>query len=111
MKSISAAVVALCSVACLTWAPHAEAGGAEGFAPICRVPTAELGDPTPILWGPTSGSSPYNPGLVTANTATLVAGSTITTDQDELAITSAIQYVYYSSPIPPASDCAANPSR
>ena len=109
MKSISAAVVALCSVACLTWAPHAEAGGAKGIRADLPCPYGGAGGPNTDLWGPTSGSSPYNPGLVTTNTATLVAGSTITTDQDELAITSAIQYVYYSSPIPPAADCAADP--
>lgn len=109
MKSISAAVVALCSVACLTWAPHAEAGGAKGIRADLPCPYGGAGGPNPDLWGLTSGTSPFNPGVVTANTATLVAGSTITTDQDELAITSAIQYVYYTNPIPPASDCAADP--
>jgi hypothetical protein len=47
--------------------------------------------------------------LVTSNTATLVGGSNITQDQVQLSIVSAVQYVYYSSPIPPASDCAADP--
>jgi hypothetical protein len=105
MKSLSAAVVALCSVACLTWAPHAEAGGSHGMRADLPCPYGGAGGPNPDLWGPTSGSSPFNPGLVTPNTATLVAGSTINTDQVELAITSAVQYVYYSSPIPAASAC------
>jgi hypothetical protein len=109
MKSISAAVVALCSVACLTWAPPAEAGGAKGIRADLPCPYGGAGGPNPDLWGPTSGTSPFNPGVVTPNTATLVAGSTITTDQAELSITSAIQYVYYTNPIPPASDCAADP--
>jgi hypothetical protein len=108
MKSISVAVVALYSVACLTWAPLAEAGGSHGMRADLPCPYGGAGGPNPDLWGPTSGSSPFNPGLVTPNTATLVAGSTITTDQAELAITSAIQYVYYSSPIPPASSCPGN---
>jgi hypothetical protein len=47
--------------------------------------------------------------LVTSNTTTLVGGSNITQDQVQLSIVSAVQYVYYSSPIPPASDCAADP--
>jgi hypothetical protein len=108
MKSISAAAIALFSVTCLTWAPHAEAGGAKGLRADLPCPYGGAGGPNPDLWGPTSGSSPFNPGLVTPNTATLVAGSTINTDQAELSISSAVQYVYYSSPIPPASSCPGN---
>jgi hypothetical protein len=46
--------------------------------------------------------------LVTPNTATLVGGSNIDQDQVTLSVVSAVQYVYYSSPIPSASDCAGN---
>jgi hypothetical protein len=109
MKSLSVAVVALCSVACLTWAPHVQAAGGRGIRADLPCPYGGAGAPNADLWGPTSGTSPFNPGLVTPNTATLVAGTTINTDQVELAITSAIQYVYYSNPIPPASACAADP--
>jgi hypothetical protein len=110
MKSMSAALVALCSVACLSWAPHADAagGGAKGIRADLPCPYGGAGGPNSDLWGTTGGSSPFNPGLVTPNTATLVAGSTITTDQAELSIASAVQYVYYSSPIPPASSCPGN---
>jgi hypothetical protein len=108
MKPITVAVAALCSLACLAWAPLAQAGGSRGIRADLPCPYGGAGGPNPDLWGPTTGSSPFNPGLVTPNTATLVAGSTITTDQVELAISSAVQYVYYSSPIPPASDCPGN---
>jgi hypothetical protein len=108
MKSIPVAVAAVCSVACLTCAPPAEAGGGRGIRADLPCPYGGAGGPNPDLWAPTSGSSPFNPGLVTPNTATLVAGSTITQDQASLAIISAIQYVYYSSPIPPASACPGN---
>jgi len=112
MKSLSAAVVALCSVACLAWAPHAEAGGSHGIRADLPCPYGGAGGPNPNLWAPTAGSSPFNPGLVTPNTATLVGGSTIDQDQVTLAVTNAIQYVYYSSPIPAASACdaPANPN-
>jgi hypothetical protein len=110
MKSITAAAVALCSAVSLAWAPLSEAagGGAKGIRADLPCPYGGAGGPNPDLWAPTSGTSPFNPGLVTPNTATLVGGSNITQDQDTLAVTSAIQYVYYSSPIPPASACPGN---
>jgi hypothetical protein len=46
--------------------------------------------------------------LVTPFSATLVAGSNITADDDMLAITAATQYDYYSS-APDKSICATNP--
>jgi hypothetical protein len=110
MKPISAAVVALFSVAGLAWAPLAEAGGSHGMRADLPCPYGGAGGPNPDLWAPppTPTSSPFNPGLVTPNTATLVGGSTIDTDQVQLGITSATQYVYYSSPIPSAGDCPGN---
>lgn len=108
MKSLSTLAVGLCAVACLTWSSHAEAGGSKGIRADLPCPYGGAGGPNPDLWAPTTGSSPYNPGLVTANTATLVGGSEIDQDQSSLAVVSAIQYVYYSNPIPPASDCPGN---
>jgi hypothetical protein len=109
MKSKTAAAVALCSVACLAWVPHAEAGGAHGISADLPCPYGGAGAPNSDLWSPIAGSSPYNPGLVTPNAATLVSGSNITQDQVSLSITSAIQYVYYSNPIPPAGNCSGDP--
>jgi hypothetical protein len=109
MRSKTAAAVALCSVACLAWVPDAEAGGAHGISADLPCPYGGAGAPNADLWSPIAGSSPYNPGLVTANAATLVGGSNITQDQVSLSITSAIQYVYYSSPIPPAGNCSGDP--
>lgn len=108
MKSLSAAV-ALCSVAYLTLIPLAQAGGARGISADLPCPYGGAGAPNANAWSPIAGTSPYNPGLVTSNTTTLVGGSNITQDQVQLSIVSAVQYVYYSSPIPPASDCAADP--
>lgn len=105
MKSLSVAVVAFCSVACLTWAPHALAAGGRGIRADLPCPYGGAGGPNPNLWAPTAGSSPFNPGLVTPNTATLVGGSTVNQDQVTLAVINAVQYVYYSSPIPVASAC------
>jgi hypothetical protein len=108
MKSLSAAVVALCSVASLAWAPHAEAGGNHSIRADLPCPYGGAGPADPNAWSATTGASPYNPGLLTPNTATLVGGSNITTDQSFiLGVQSAIQYVYYSSPIDP-SICASN---
>lgn len=106
MKHTVMAIVAACSVAAFAGVQDAEAASTgRGIRADLPCPYGGAGGPNPDLWGPTSGSSPFNPGLVTPNTATLVAGSTINTDQVELAITSAVQYVYYSSPIPAASAC------
>jgi hypothetical protein len=112
MKSISAAVVAVCSLACVTLANHAEAGGAKGNRADLPCPYGGAGSPNPALWDPTSGSSPYNPGLSTPFTATLVGGPEALAlgDQSGLTVTSAIQYVYYASPIPDPTLCDTDPS-
>jgi hypothetical protein len=109
MKSIPVAVAAFCSIACVVWAPHAEAAGGRGINADLPCPYGGAGAPNADLWSPIAGSSPYNPGLVTPNAATLVAGSNITQDQVQLSIVSAVQYVYYSSPIPPAGNCSGDP--
>jgi hypothetical protein len=113
MKSISVVAASVCSLAFLTSVPLAEAsgGGSKGMRADLPCPYGGSGGINADLWSPTNGTSPFNPGLVTANTATLVAGSTALEngDQNQLAITSAIQYVYYSSPIPDASLCSADP--
>jgi hypothetical protein len=109
MKHTLIAIVAAFSVAAFAGVQDAEAASTgRGIRADLPCPYGGAGGPNPDLWGLTSGSSPFNPGLVTPNTATLVAGSTINTDQVELAITSAVQYVYYSSPIPPATACPGN---
>jgi hypothetical protein len=109
MKSIPVAVAAVCSIACLAWAPHAEAGGARGISADLPCPYGGAGAPNANAWSPISATSPYNPGLVTPNAAALVSGSNISQDQVQLSIVSAVQYVYYSNPIPPAGDCSGNP--
>jgi hypothetical protein len=111
MKSIAVVAAGVCSLAFLTWVPVAEAGGAKGMRADLPCPYGGSGGINANLWSPTSGTSPYNPGLVTPNTATLVAGSTAlgNGDQNQLAVTSAIQYVYYSSPIPDSSNCSGDP--
>jgi len=70
MKSLSAAVVALCSVASLAWAPHAEAGGNHSIRADLPCPYGGAGPADPNAWSATTGASPYNPGLLTPNTAT-----------------------------------------
>jgi hypothetical protein len=111
MKSLSVLAAGLCSLAFLAWIPLAQAGGAKGMRADLPCPYGGAGGVNADLWSPTSGTSPFNPGLLTPNTATLVAGSTALEngDQNQLAVTSAIQYVYYSSPIPDASNCSADP--
>ena len=110
MKSLSIAVAAVCSVVYLTVTPHAEAAGGRGIRADLPCPYGGAGQPDADAWSPTSGASPYNPGLVTPNSATLVAGSNITTDQSFLlSVQSAIQYVYYTNPIPDVSTCATDP--
>jgi hypothetical protein len=113
MKSLSMVAAGLCSLAFLTCVPLAQAGGggAKGMRADLPCPYGGAGGVNADLWSSTSGTSPFNPGLVTPNTATLVAGSTALEngDQNQLAITSAIQYVYYSSPIPDSSNCSADP--
>jgi hypothetical protein len=109
MKSIPVAAAAVCSVVCLAWTPHAEAAGARGIDADLPCPYGGAGAPNANAWSPIAGSGPFNPGLVTPNAATLASGSGITQDQASLAIVSAVQYVYYSSPIPPASACSPDP--
>jgi hypothetical protein len=109
MRSKTAAAVALCSVACLAWVPDAEAGGAHGISADLPCPYGGAGAPNADAWSPITASSPYNPGLVTPNAAALVSGSNITQDQVQLSIVSAVQYVYYSSPIPPTGNCSGDP--
>jgi hypothetical protein len=109
MKHTLTAIIAVCSVAAFAGVQNAEAASmGRGIRADLPCPYGGAGGPNPDLWAPTSGSSPFNPGLVTPNTATLVGGSTIDQDQVTLAVVSAVQYVYYSSPIPSASDCPGN---
>lgn len=110
MKRTLAAIIAVCSVAVLPCVQDAEAASmGRGISADLPCPYGGAGAPNDALWSPIAGSSPYNPGLVTPNSATLVSGSNITQDQVTLSITSAVQYVYYSNPIPPASACSADP--
>jgi hypothetical protein len=110
MKYNFAALTALVSIASLTCATHAEAGG-RGLLADLPCPYGGAGNPNPLAWGPTSGSSPFNPGAPTANAATLVAGSNevMNNNQDGLAFTAATQYVWYTNPIPnAATNCGSN---
>jgi hypothetical protein len=109
MKSTLVAVAAFCSVACLAWAPHAQAAGGRGISADLPCPYGGAGAPNADLWSPIAATSPYNPGLVTPNAAALVSGPNITQDQVQLSIVSAVQYVYYSNPIPPAGNCSGDP--
>lgn len=113
MKYSVTAFAILISVSSLTCAPRANAGGGRTIREDLPCPYGGAGAPNTAAWSPTStsgsGSIPYNPGLVTPFSATLAAGSNITTDDDSLAITGATQYDYYSSAIPAASACTANP--
>jgi len=110
MKGTFTAIVAVCSVAALACVQNADAASTgRGISADLPCPYGGAGAPNADAWSPIAGSSPYNPGLLTSNTATLVGGSNITQDQVQLAIVSAVQYVYYSSPIPPASDCSGDP--
>jgi hypothetical protein len=109
MRSNTAAAVALCCVACLAWVPVAEAGGAHGISADLPCPYGGAGAPNANAWSPISATSPYNPGLVTPNAAALVSGSNISQDQVQLSIVSAVQYVYYSNPIPAVGNCSGDP--
>jgi hypothetical protein len=113
MKSISVVAAGVCSLAFLTSVASASGtgGGSKGMRADLPCPYGGAGGINADLWSPTTGTSPFNPGLVTPNTATLVAGSTALEngDQNQLAVTSAIQYVYYSSPIPDSSNCSGDP--
>jgi hypothetical protein len=106
------ALAVLVSLSSLTCAPLAHAGGGgRGIRADLPCPYGGAGGPNATLWSPTStsgsGPIPYDPGKVTPFSATLVGGSTITSEPDQsgLAITAATQYDYYSSAIPAASGC------
>jgi hypothetical protein len=107
MKYTNAAIAAACTIVCLTCAPRAEAGG-RGIRADLPCPYGGAGGVNPTLWSATTGTSPFNPGAPTANTATLVAGSNITTDSGSgggLDIIGATQYDWYTNPIPAVSSC------
>ena len=106
MRYAVTAFAVLVSLSSLTCAPLAHAGGGRGIRADLPCPYGGAGGPNTALWSPTStsgsGPIPYNPGVVTPFSATLVAGSTITSDDNTIAITGATQYDYYSSAIPAA---------
>jgi hypothetical protein len=108
------AVTALAVLSSLTCVPLAHAGGGgRTIRADLPCPYGGAGPPNATLWSPTStsgsGPIPYNPGDVTPFSATLVAGSMITSDDNTLAISAATQYDYYSAALHPAGDCAADP--
>jgi hypothetical protein len=110
MKYALAALTALVSIASLTYATQAAASN-RGLLADLPCPYGGAGNPNPLAWGPTTGSSPFNPGAPTANAATLVAGSNevVNPNQDGLAFTAATQYVWYTNPIPNATtNCGSN---
>jgi hypothetical protein len=105
------AIIAVCSVVALAGVQDADAASkGRGISADLPCPFGGAGAPNDALWRPIGGSSPFNPGLVTPNTATLASGSSIFQDQVSLAITSGVQYVYYSLPIRPAGDCSPDPN-
>lgn len=109
MKNTFAAIATVCTALSLACAPRAEAGG-RGIRADLPCPYGGAG--TTPLWTPTTGSSPFNPGAPTANSAALVANTNfITTDSGVgggLDITGATQYDWYTNPIP--SSCTPTPS-
>lgn len=112
MKYKIASLAVLVSLASLAGAPAANAGGGRGLRADLPCPYGGSGGVNPTLWSaaPGSGSTPipYNPGLVTSFSATLVSGSNIIKDDDAIDITGATQYDYYASAIPSAADCPGN---
>jgi hypothetical protein len=57
-------------------------------------------------------TSPYNPGVLTATTAALVAGSSITNDLDGLLLSTTaqtVQYDFYAAPLPKLTTCPGAP--
>jgi hypothetical protein len=110
MKRTITAITAICSVAALAVVDDANAGGpGRAMRADLPCPYGGAGPPNPTLWAPptTSAVIPDSPGTgsLTPFSATLVSGSEINSDQASLAIVSAIQYVYYTAPIPAAGDC------
>jgi hypothetical protein len=110
MKRTLTAITAICSVASLAVVHDAQAGGpGRQMRADLPCPYGGAGGPNSDLWAPPTvqGASPYNPGTgsLTPFTASLVSGSEINSDQVSLSIVSAIQYVYYTAPIPPAGEC------
>jgi hypothetical protein len=110
MRSTVTAFAILISVSSLTAIPFAQASGGRGIRIDLPCPYGGTGALNASNWNPTptSGPIPYNPGLVTPFSATLVGGSNITSEPDEsgLAITAATQYDYYAKAIPNPSVCA-----
>jgi hypothetical protein len=109
MRSVVTAFAILISVSSLTAVPLAHASGNRGIRADLPCPYGGSGNLDSSFWTSTSGPIPYNPGLVTPFSATLVGGSSITTDDDSLTVTAATQYDYYSSAIPGKSFCVTNP--
>ncbi len=106
MKQSLLALTAICSVAALAFAPRADAGG-HGIRADLPCPYGGAGPPNPTEWSPVTPapSIPFNPGAPTANSAVLVSGSGITTDDFAVgfAITGATQYDWFTNPIPDAT--------
>ncbi len=113
MKHSLVALTAICSVAGLACAPRAEAGG-HGIRADLPCPYGGAGPPNPTEWSPVTPtpSIPFNPGAPTANSAVLVAGSGITTDDfvNGFAITAATQYDWFTNPVPDASTQCTTPT-
>jgi hypothetical protein len=103
MNHTIAALTAICSVVCLSSAPPAQATAGRGIRADLPCPYGGAGPPNPTEWSPVTPtpSIPFNPGAPTANSAVLVAGSGITTDDFAVgnAITGATQYDWFTNPI------------
>jgi hypothetical protein len=100
-------------VAALACAPRAEAGG-HGIRADLPCPYGGAGPPNPTEWKPVTPtpSIPFNPGAPTANSAVLVAGSGITTDDFSVgySITGATQYDWFTNPIPDVTTGCPDPT-
>ena len=115
MKHTIAALTAICSVACLTCAPRAEANSQKSIRADLPCP---YGGINAGAWVPASPSSLNpNPGLLVGNTTTpiaasvfLAAGPNLPSDTDDnglaLASTGTGQFDWYVNPIPAASNCS-----
>jgi hypothetical protein len=113
VKHSLVALTVICSVAALACAPRAEAGG-HGIRADLPCPYGAAGPPNPDEWSPVTPtpSIPFNPGAPTANSAVLVAGSNITTDDLSVGytITGATQYDWFTNPIPDVSTGCPDPT-
>jgi hypothetical protein len=112
MKHSLVALTAICSVVGLACAPRAEAG--HGIRADLPCPYGGAGPPNPTEWSPVTPtpSIPFNPGAPTANSAVLVSGSGITTDDfvNGFAITAATQYDWFTNPVPDATTQCTDPT-